>query len=89
MVLSNTLQSVMDGEENEQMGGQYLVCFGGEKKYGTEEDEDLWPHCLKKTAWRKDCRGRGKASGEGADLQRPGSKILKEWTTVDMADAGD
>ena len=65
MVLSNTLQSVMDGEENEQMGGQYLVCFGGEKKYGTEEDEDLWPHCLKKQHGEKTAREEGRQVAKG------------------------
>ena len=40
-----TAQSVMGGEENEQIGvGEDWVCFDVEKGYGEEEDEVIWPH---------------------------------------------
>ena len=51
LLLSKTAQSVMDGEENEEMGvGEDWVCFDVEKEYGGEEDEVLWPSG--RTAWR-------------------------------------
>ena len=68
----------MDGEENEQMGvGENWVCSDVEKEYGGEEDEVLWPHRPEERYGEKvDAReARWKASGEGTDQQRPGSRI--------------
>ena len=76
MVLSKTAQSVMGGEENEQMGvGQDLVCFDVEKEYGGEEDEVLWSQSVKTALKKYRYKGRWKASGEESDWQRPGFRI--------------
>ena len=72
MVLSKTAWGVMDGEEIEQMGvGEDWVCFDVEKEYVGEEDEVLWPHHPEERYGEKRdwCKGRWKASGEGADQQ--------------------
>ena len=40
----------MGGEKNNPMDvGQDWICFDGEKEYGGEKDEVLWPHRPKKT----------------------------------------
>ena len=68
----------MDGEENEQMGiGEDWVFCDVEKEYVGEEDEVIWPYRPEerygeKTDARKDGR---QADSEGADQQRPGSRI--------------
>ena len=44
-MLSKTVQSLMSGEGNEQMGViEYWVCCDVEKEYGGEEDWVIWPH---------------------------------------------
>ena len=55
--------------------GENWVCSDVEKEYGGEEDEVLWPHCPEERYGEKGCKGRWKARGEGADQQRPGSRI--------------
>ena len=67
----------MGGEENETKVldtiGSVLMLRNGM----AERTMRFWPHRPERKQHGLNTGGRWKASGEGADLQRPGSRILK------------
>ena len=53
------------------------------KEYVGEEEDVLWPHRPNKNMEQVCYRGIWKASGEGADLQRPGVVFMSGGITYD------